>query len=184
VNPQGGNSSINISTISRVHDFACFTCVSRSTFSSGAVALYDTIGHPNGTDAMEAADELFGGMVSESDSSDDDEENSQNTSVTRPSRTHTATQRYTNGGQPSDSSDESSDFDARGALRMLQRAKQKKRKKREVEASSDMDELEDLHCPTCGKEFSRKGNLNRHMKIHTSNKKHMCEMCGKRFREK
>jgi DNA-directed RNA polymerase subunit RPC12/RpoP len=39
-------------------------------------------------------------------------------------------------------------------------------------------------CPTCQKEFSRKTNLTRHSRIHTSEKRFMCPTCKREFLEK
>ena len=36
-------------------------------------------------------------------------------------------------------------------------------------------------CEVCGKSFSLKGNLNRHLLIHKGIKSHDCEFCGKSF---
>ncbi|XP_017162844.1 zinc finger protein 568-like [Poecilia reticulata] len=41
-----------------------------------------------------------------------------------------------------------------------------------------------LSCETCGKGFSRKRNLTRHMGIHTDEKPFSCVNCGKSFRHK
>ncbi|KXJ22829.1 Zinc finger and SCAN domain-containing protein 22 [Exaiptasia diaphana] len=38
-----------------------------------------------------------------------------------------------------------------------------------------------LECQTCGKTFSRKDNLKRHMKVHQKEQKHQCVRCGKKF---
>ncbi|XP_028281842.1 zinc finger protein 616-like [Parambassis ranga] len=36
-------------------------------------------------------------------------------------------------------------------------------------------------CPTCGRRFSRRGHLKRHMAVHTKVRPHSCGQCGQRF---
>ena len=39
-------------------------------------------------------------------------------------------------------------------------------------------------CNHCGKEFSKKGNLTRHYKVHTREKTYQCNDCDKRYSQK
>ncbi|KAM8840122.1 uncharacterized protein AB9W97_001078 [Spinachia spinachia] len=40
-----------------------------------------------------------------------------------------------------------------------------------------------FHCKDCGKDFPRKGSLERHMKLHAGVRPYICEYCGKTFIE-
>ncbi|XP_067283933.1 gastrula zinc finger protein XlCGF7.1-like [Pseudorasbora parva] len=39
-------------------------------------------------------------------------------------------------------------------------------------------------CPQCGKSFNHKGNFNRHIQIHTGETPYICQQCGKSFKQK
>uniref|UniRef100_A0A3B5QW11 C2H2-type domain-containing protein n=1 Tax=Xiphophorus maculatus TaxID=8083 RepID=A0A3B5QW11_XIPMA len=44
-----------------------------------------------------------------------------------------------------------------------------------------MYETRPFSCPSCGKNFSRLGHLERHNKCHTGERPFSCETCGKSF---
>jgi hypothetical protein len=53
--------------------------------------------------------------------------------------------------------------------------------KKSVRSKSDDDLIKKLTCPKCRKTFSRKSNLNTHLKLHTNIKKFSCSVCKMKF---
>ena len=43
------------------------------------------------------------------------------------------------------------------------------------------EESNDFQCATCNRTFSKKVNMERHMKIHTRDQDFLCEICNKRY---
>lgn len=53
-----------------------------------------------------------------------------------------------------------------------------------IEALLPFDLLFQLQCPVCTKLLANSGSLRNHMKLHSGQKPHSCQHCGKTFSQK